>query len=51
MLLRLTSRLSPKATGHAVEMIRELADFLAENDDPDAENVRSLTIAFVPLAG
>jgi predicted ArsR family transcriptional regulator len=49
MLLRLTSRLSPQATTRATAMIRELANFLAENDDPNAGNARSLTIAFVPL--
>ena len=49
MLLRLTSRLSPRATTRAAMMIRELADFLAENDDPNTEIAYSLTVAFAPI--
>ena len=49
VLLRLTSRLSPRATTRATKMIRELADFLAESDDPDAETPHSLTVVFAPV--
>ncbi|MFH1864734.1 MAG: helix-turn-helix domain-containing protein [Candidatus Eisenbacteria bacterium] len=49
MLLRLTPRLSPRATAHAVKMIHELAEFLAKNDDPEAGESYSLTAAFTRL--
>ncbi|MFH1689956.1 MAG: helix-turn-helix domain-containing protein [Candidatus Eisenbacteria bacterium] len=49
VLLRLTSRLSPKATAHAVKLIRELAEFLAENDDAETGEACSLTAAFTRL--
>jgi hypothetical protein len=30
-------------------MLDDLVEFLAENDDPDAETAHSLTVAFVPV--
>jgi len=49
MLLRLTSRLSPRATTRAAKMLHELAEFIAENDDPEAGDTYSLTAAFARI--
>ena len=47
MLLRLTSRLRPRDAARAAKLLRELAEFLAENDGAAADDAYSLTIAFV----
>ncbi len=49
MLLRISSRLRPRDAARAAKLVRELAEFLAENDDSDAENSYALTVAFVRL--
>ena len=45
-LLRTTARLRPKAAARARRMMRELAEFVGESDDPDAAETHSLTIVF-----
>ncbi len=50
-LLRIASRLKPQDAARARKMLHELVEFLAENDDPDAETAHSLTVAFVPVRG
>ena len=47
MLLRISSRLRPRDAARAAKLLRELAQFLAENDDAAAGDAHSLTIAFV----
>jgi hypothetical protein len=47
MLLRISSRLRPRDATRAAKLVRELAEFLAENDDTTADDAYSLTIAFV----
>ncbi len=49
MLLRISSRLRPRDAARAAKLVRELAEFLAENDDSDAESSYALTVAFVRL--
>jgi DNA-binding transcriptional ArsR family regulator len=48
-LIRSTARLRPKAAVRARKMLRELARFMAENDDPDAPDTYAVTAALVPL--
>ena len=49
-LLRVTARLRPRARAQAQTMLRELAKFIGENDDPSADETYSLTAALVRLA-
>ena len=49
LLLRLASRLKPRQATRATKMLHELAEFLAENDDPEAGDTYSLTAAFTRL--
>ncbi len=49
MLLRISSRLRPRDAARAAKLVRELAEFLAENDDSDAEDSYALTVAFARL--
>ena len=48
-LVRLTARLRPRAAAKARKMLRDLARFLAENDDPQARDTYALTAALVPV--
>ena len=48
-LLRLVFRLKPQDATRITKMLHELVEFLAENDDADAETAHSLTVAFVPV--
>jgi predicted transcriptional regulator len=48
-LIRLTARLKPRAARQARRKLRELARFLAENDDPKAADTYALTAALVPV--
>ncbi len=48
-LLRATARLRPRAAARARRMMRELGEFVGENDDPSAPDTYALTIAFARL--
>jgi DNA-binding Lrp family transcriptional regulator len=49
-LIRLKARLKPRAAAQAGKKLRELAEFLAENDDPRAGESYALTAALVHVA-
>jgi len=49
-LLRLTARLRPRAATKARRMLRELVEFIGDNDDPSAPDTYALTAALVRLA-
>lgn len=48
-LIRATARLKPRAAAQARKKLRELAQFLAENDDPRAPGTYAVTAALVLL--
>jgi predicted ArsR family transcriptional regulator len=48
-LLRLTSRLRPNDAKRASEMLKKVAAFIAEKDDPEDGSTYSLTAAFTHL--
>ena len=48
-LLRMTARLRPKAAAKARRMMRELAEFIGENDDPGASETYAMTAVLTRL--
>jgi len=50
-LLRLTSRLRPGDAARAAKMLREVAEFLAGNDDPERGEACALTAVLTRLVG
>jgi len=48
-LIRSTARLKLKAAKQAQKKLRDLAQFIAENDDPSAAGTYAVTAALVPL--
>jgi DNA-binding transcriptional ArsR family regulator len=49
MLVRLSARLRPGAAAEAGRMMRELAEFMERNDDPDTPATHALTAVLVRL--